>query len=185
MSNLNTSEIAQQRFGATGFLSSFGGPARVLSLVVAATALTACAHDPGLTPNSAARLRMPRHSAMHPAGAGPVKVARQRPPFRTPAVASGRPALASKGLASYYWEGTKTANGEKFDGSELTAAHRSLPFGTRLKVTDEVSGRSVTVRVNDRGPFIRGREVDLSYSAAKAIGMLDKGVTNVRLDVVE
>jgi rare lipoprotein A len=67
----------------------------------------------------------------------------------------------------------------------LTAAHPTLPFGTRLRVTDTNSGRFVTVRVNDRGPYVRGRVVDISPSAAEALGMVDKGITNVRLEVVQ
>src|SRR5690242_2968260 len=90
----------------------------------------------------------------------------------------------SQGLASFYTEGTQTANGEKFDTYAMTAAHRTLPFGTQLRVTSLACGRSVTVRINDRGPYIRGRVVDLSYSAAKALGMVDAGVAKVRLDVL-
>ena len=92
---------------------------------------------------------------------------------------------ASHGVASFYTEGTKTASGEKFNTMEMTAAHPTLPFGTRLRVTDVGSGKSVTVRVNDRGPYIQGRVVDVSYSAANALGMVGKGVANVKLDVVE
>ena len=88
------------------------------------------------------------------------------------------------GVASFYTEGEETANGEKIDPNALTAAHRSLPFGTMLKVTDTATGRSVTVRVNDRGPFVEGRVVDLSYSAAAALGIVDQGITKVRLDIV-
>jgi rare lipoprotein A len=91
---------------------------------------------------------------------------------------------ASQGVASFYTEGTETASGEKFDTHELTAAHPTLPFGTKLRVTNATTGRSVTVRVNDRGPYVHGRVVDLSYSAADALGMVDKGVANVKLDVV-
>ena len=93
--------------------------------------------------------------------------------------------IASHGIASFYSEGTKTASGEKFDANELTAAHPSLPFGTKLRVTDVKTGRSVTVRVNDRGPYVRGRIVDVSHSAATELGLVDKGVANVRLDVVQ
>ena len=89
------------------------------------------------------------------------------------------------GLASFYSEGTKTASGEKFDAHELTAAHPTLPFGTKLRVTNVATGRSVTVRVNDRGPYVPGRIVDVSYSAAQSLGMVGKGVANVKLDVVQ
>jgi rare lipoprotein A len=89
------------------------------------------------------------------------------------------------GVASFYSEGSKTANGETFDPHELTAAHRSLPFGTKLRVTNVSTGQSVTVRVNDRGPFIPGRDVDVSHSAAEALGIVDDGVAKVRMDVVK
>jgi rare lipoprotein A len=92
---------------------------------------------------------------------------------------------ASHGVASFYTEGTKTASGERFNTMEMTAAHPTLPFGTKLRVTDVASGKSVTVRVNDRGPYVRGRVVDVSYSAANALGMVGKGVANVKLDVVQ
>jgi rare lipoprotein A len=88
------------------------------------------------------------------------------------------------GLASFYSEGSETASGEKFNPNELTAAHPTLPFGTRLRVTNLSNGRSVTVRVNDRGPFVAGRKVDVSYSAAERIGIIDQGVAKVKLDVV-
>jgi rare lipoprotein A len=93
--------------------------------------------------------------------------------------------VASHGLASFYKEGTQTASGETFDAHELTAAHPSLPFGTRLRVTNVATGRSVTVRVNDRGPFVPGRVVDVSYSAAETLGMLEGGIAKVKLDVVQ
>ena len=92
---------------------------------------------------------------------------------------------ASQGVASFYSNQQETASGEKFDGHELTAAHPTLPFGTKLRVTDVKTGRSVTVRVNDRGPYVPGRIVDVSYSAAQSLGMIGKGVANVRLDVVQ
>ena len=89
------------------------------------------------------------------------------------------------GLASFYTEGTKTANGETFNTHELTAAHPSLPFGTKLRVTNVSTGQSVTVRVNDRGPYVPGRVVDVSYSAAEQLGMVKGGVAKVKLDVVQ
>ena len=87
-------------------------------------------------------------------------------------------------VASLYGHDSETASGEKFDPHELTAAHRTLPFGTRLRVTNLSNGRSVMVRVNDRGPFVRGRTVDVSASAAEALKMTERGVVNVKLDVV-
>jgi rare lipoprotein A len=92
---------------------------------------------------------------------------------------------ASRGVASFYTEGTQTASGEKFDTHDLTAAHPTLPFGTRLRVTNVASGKSVTVRVNDRGPYVPGRVVDVSYSAAETLGMVGPGIAKVKLDVVQ
>jgi rare lipoprotein A len=85
------------------------------------------------------------------------------------------------GIAAYYssdYSG-KTACGERYDPKKYTAAHRSLPFGTRLRVTDPKSHRSVTVVVNDRGPFTKGRVLDLSLAAAKALRMMDRGLMKV------
>ena len=98
-----------------------------------------------------------------------------------------RPAVET-GYASYYggeFEGRRTASGERYEGDELTAAHRTLPFGTRIRVTHVASGRSVTCRVNDRGPHKKGRIVDLSYRAAEVLGMLREGVSKVTLEVLE
>jgi len=93
--------------------------------------------------------------------------------------------VTSNGLASFYSEGTRTASGEQFNPNELTAAHPNLPFGTKLRVTDVATGRSVVVRVNDRGPFVPGRVVDVSYSAAAALGIVGRGTAQVKLDVVQ
>ena len=81
------------------------------------------------------------------------------------------PALAQSGIASVYaYSGGKTASGEKAHPGRLTAAHRTLPFGTKVKVTNKRNGRSVTVRINDRGPFVRGRIIDPTPAAAQALG---------------
>jgi rare lipoprotein A len=95
-------------------------------------------------------------------------------------------ALTFSGVASYYgkeFHGRKTASGERYDMHALTAAHRTLPFGTIVRVTSAASGKSVQVRINDRGPFIADRIIDLSYAAAKAIGMLSVG--QVRIDIIK
>jgi len=89
------------------------------------------------------------------------------------------------GLASFYGHDTKTASGEKFDARAMTAAHRTLPFGTRVRVTDIATGRSVMVRINDRGPYIGGRIIDVSTAAAESLGIVGRGVAKVRVDVVE
>jgi rare lipoprotein A len=88
------------------------------------------------------------------------------------------------GMASYYGNesGSKTASGARFNQNAMTAAHRSLPFGTRLRVTH--GGRSVVVTINDRGPFIRGRVLDLSTGAARAVGLTGAGVGRVTAEVV-
>lgn len=86
--------------------------------------------------------------------------------------------LIGSGRASYYgagFAGRPTASGERFNPSELTAAHRTLPFGTRVKVTNASNGRSVIVRINDRGPFHGGRVIDLSQEAARRIGLIQQG----------
>jgi rare lipoprotein A len=113
-----------------------------------------------------------------------VAVARKHTPFASNKKAAATQ-VASHGIASFYTEGTKTASGEKFNTHELTAAHPTLPFGTRLRVTNVASGQSVTVRVNDRGPYVRGRVVDVSYAAAETLGMVGGGVAKVKLDVVQ
>ena len=89
-----------------------------------------------------------------------------------------------KGIASWY-EDTHTASGELYQRDLLTAAHKKLPFGTIVKVLNLDNGKSVNVRINDRGPFVRGRVIDLSYSAAKEIDMLEAGLARVRLVVIE
>lgn len=89
------------------------------------------------------------------------------------------------GLASYYWQEQRTATGEPFDKMAMTAAHKTLPFGTRVRVTNVSNRRSVVVRINDRGPFTPGRVIDLSYAAAGALGMHDKGLAPVRVEVVK
>ena len=83
--------------------------------------------------------------------------------------------------ASFYQHGARTASGERFNPSGLTAAHRTLPFGTRLKLVNQHNGRSVIVRVNDRGPFIRGRGLDVSRGAALALGMVASGVATLNV----
>lgn len=91
------------------------------------------------------------------------------------------------GVASYYAEryvDRHTASGELYQSSEMTAAHRTLPFGTLVRVTNIKNGRSVIVRVNDRGPFVRGRIIDLSRAAFDSIGNTSQGLLQVRIEVV-
>ena len=92
------------------------------------------------------------------------------------------------GMASYYgrrFHGRRTANGERFDMAAMTAAHRTLPFGSRVRVTNPRNGRSVVVRINDRGPFVRGRTIDVSRGAAEQLGMVNAGHARVELELIE
>jgi rare lipoprotein A len=90
-------------------------------------------------------------------------------------------AAAQTGKASYYKSGHRTANGERFDPHGYTAAHRTLPFGTKVLVTNVKTGKSVIVRINDRGPFIKNRIIDVSYGAAKVLGITATGVATVKI----
>jgi len=170
---------------------------RVLGVTLGAMALAACAqsnvaHRQSAFAPSSRQASIERHPE-----APRVSVVRRRDAPSNNIFASGifepkvfapkgfTPKTASGGVASYYSEGKSTASGEKFDPNELTAAHPSLPFGTKLRVTNTTTGKSVTVRVNDRGPYVPGRVVDVSYSAAQALGMVRSGTANVKLDVVQ
>ena len=106
-----------------------------------------------------------------------------------PRKADRPPAPAGEsGIASYYaksLDGRRTASGERYDRKALTAAHRTLPFGSRVRVTNLHNGRSVVVRINDRGPFVEKRVIDLSYAAARELQFIEKGTTRVRLEVLE
>ena len=95
------------------------------------------------------------------------------------------PAMAQCGRASWYALHSRTASGERMNPAALVAAHRSLPFGTLVKVENLGNGRSVVVRINDRGPFIRGRVIDVSRGAAQKLGFVGAGVAKVRLSVVK
>ena len=137
---------------------------RLLAVFLTSAALAACAQSPATT-NKSELLSTGRHASL----------------------ATGKHAagITSYGLASYYSEGTQTASGEQYDPNALTAAHPNLPFGTKLRVTNVATGRSVIVRVNDRGPFVPGRVVDVSSSAAAALGMVGRGTAQVKLDVIQ
>ena len=92
------------------------------------------------------------------------------------------------GIASWYgpgFHGDRTANGEIYDMYAMTAAHKTLPFGTIVRVVDLETGKSVVVRINDRGPFIEGRIIDLSYAAALELGMVEKGLAKVGLKIMK
>ena len=160
---------------------------RLLAVTLAAASLAACAQSSVVTQKS--ELRASRQASVDHDRTTSSMMKRRVAAVRRHIPASRRDTAdtktASHGVASFYTEGTKTANGEKFNTLDMTAAHPTLPFGTKLRVTNVASGQSVTVRVNDRGPYVRGRVVDVSYSAADALGMVGKGVAKVKLDVVQ
>ena len=109
-------------------------------------------------------------------------------PPRPSTPAEPSPSLVQTGIASWYGRvhhGRKTASGERYDMTEMTAAHRSLPIGTRVRVTNLANGRTVVVRVNDRGPFVDGRLIDVSHAAARALDALGAGVFKARIEVLE
>lgn len=161
--------------------------AQLIVVIAGAATLAACAQSSVVSksefssePREAAL--PPRHHEARVATSARVKVARKHTPFKT--AKKDQSSTPSRGIASFYTKDQETASGEKFDTHELTAAHPSLPFGTKLRVTNVSTGKSVTVRVNDRGPYVPGRIVDVSYSAAEALGMVDDGTAKVKLDVV-
>jgi rare lipoprotein A len=162
---------------------------RLVAVVLTVAALAACTHSSGVVPASLSASRhapsdYPVRRAFVVNKRHFVVTTKKHAPFtgdKQTAEAQG----ASYGLASFYDESSQTASGEKFNARELTAAHRTLPFGTRLRITNVASGNSVTVRVNDRGPFVPGRIVDLSSSAADVIGMTKRGVAKVKVDIVQ
>lgn len=111
------------------------------------------------------------------------ETAEQAPPPSAP-----QETVLGQGSASYYaakFNGRRTASGERFDNAAMTAAHRTLPFGSRVRVTNPANGRSVVVRINDRGPFTRGRVIDVSRAAAEELGMVARGHANVELALID
>jgi rare lipoprotein A len=107
------------------------------------------------------------------------------PKVETPAAPGEKPIFSQTGRASFYGRnhhGHVTASGEAFDMNALTAAHRTLEFGTVVRVTNLDSGQVVKVRINDRGPFVSGRVIDLSEKAARTLGIIDDGVARVRIE---
>lgn len=104
---------------------------------------------------------------------------------KTPAPQASAAAFRQVGVASWYgpgFHGKRTASGERFDQNDLTAAHRKLPLGSEVKVTNLENGRSIVVEINDRGPYIKGRVIDLSKAAARRLGLVEHGVGKVRIE---
>ena len=194
---------------ASGLVSGFRIPLlRILMLMVAALAFSAgseaqakpspvahkaAAHKaaaakakPAKTKGVASHVKKPLTVAQRKAAA---VAARKKEAARVARVirAAGPPPPIKKqydGVASFYSDRQRLASGGRFNPSAMTAAHRSLPFGTKVQVTDKHSGRKVTVTINDRGPYKRGRVIDLSRAAAHALGIGGRGVSNVRVTVI-
>ena len=98
---------------------------------------------------------------------------------------SNEAAAAQCGMASWYTMGTRTASGERMSSAVLAAAHRTLPFGTQVRVENLGNGKSVIVRINDRGPFVRGRVIDVTRAAALELGMIHSGTASVRVTAID
>jgi rare lipoprotein A len=139
------------------------------------------------------------HRTARKSGIGSDKIVqpRQKPTKRTASVApvtmpkeakknlgDGHRPAGTHGMASFYWEPQALASGGRFNPNALTAAHKTLPFGTRVRVTHLGNGRSVEVKINDRGPYVAGRIIDLSKAAAGIIGMTAQGVARVAVEVL-
>lgn len=153
-------------------------PFDVLPAIVAGVLLAGCAASPRFaTKNTTA-------SSSVDGTTESVKPAPDKP-LRNP---SGKVLLTLDGVASFYaddYHGKQTSNGETFNMNDLTAAHRTFPFGTKVRVTNIENKKSVIVRINDRGPFREGRIIDLSLAAAKELDLLKVGTARVKLEVLE
>jgi rare lipoprotein A len=128
---------------------------------------------------------LPPVSQAHEAAAPAPASQAPAPQAHEAAAPAGKPATPQVVTASWYgpgFHGQETASGETFDQHALTAAHRTLPLGTVAKVTNLETGQSVTVKINDRGPYVKGRQLDLSQAAAKQIGLTKKGIAKVKIE---
>jgi rare lipoprotein A len=155
-----------------------------LSLLLATTGLAGCATQtlPPAPPQQPAAPQQPK--VVPPVPQQPRAAPRQPPTVPPQSLATG-PFFAETGLASFYGRahaGKLTASGEKFDHRDFTAAHRTLAFGTLVRVTNLANGRAVTVEITDRGPSVESRIIDLSLAAASALGMQNKGIARVKLE---
>lgn len=152
---------------------------RLLALLLI-TALAGCSTQ---APRSPQQQPAPPPVAVPPPA--PPQPAPPQPREVPPQTLAAGPFFTEEGLASFYGRahaGKPTASGKKFDHRDFTAAHRTLPFGTLVRVTNLSNGRTVTVEITDRGPRIQTRVLDISFAAADALGMLEKGVTRVKLE---
>jgi rare lipoprotein A (peptidoglycan hydrolase) len=117
--------------------------------------------------------------------AGPKIIVQDDRPGQPPAIFNPKPVTVQRGKASYYWQDARTASGERFHPEGMTAAHRKFPLQSWIRVTNERNGKSVILRVNDRGPYIRGRIVDVSRGAARKLDMMKAGVVPVKVELLE
>jgi rare lipoprotein A len=157
---------------------------RLFAAALAAATLAACA-QPAAVSDKAGSLGANRQASVDRARKGSLWSRSAEAKQQVTSATKTETGNSSYGLASFYGHESRTASGEKFDRGELTAAHRTLPFGTRVRVTNVATGKSVTVRINDRGPYVPGRVVDVSHSAAESLGIVRQGVAKVKVDVVE
>jgi len=155
---------------------------RLLALIAIALLLSACSHKP-------VTVAVPPAPPATPEGIPPVESGQSQPPQETIEVPSGtKPLLVETGIASWYgapYHNRRGSNGEIYNMHAMTAAHRTLPLGSIVRVTNPTNGNSVVVRITDRGPFIAGRIIDLSQAAAKQIGLIQKGTAQVRVEVLK
>ncbi|WP_340115616.1 septal ring lytic transglycosylase RlpA family protein [Pelagibius sp. 7325] len=178
---------------------------KALSLATLLLLLSACAASPaasggpqGIAATSQSSQRAPGASAAAPSTADAGKASaeghliatlqpKDQAPLETDGAADETVTMSFTGLASWYgkrFHGLRTASGERYDMTAFTAAHPSLPFGSRVRVTNLANDRSVVVIINDRGPFVKTRLIDVSHAAAKQLGILADGVAEVRVDVL-
>jgi len=151
-----------------------------LPFLLLATGLAGCATQPA----QQMRPTPPQQQAVEAAPQQPVTAPRL-PPAVPPQSTEAGPFFSQTGMASFYGPahaGKRTASGENFDHRDFTAAHRTLAFGTLVRVTNLSNGRTVNVKITDRGPHIKNRVIDISLAAAREIGMQSKGITRVRLE---
>jgi rare lipoprotein A len=151
---------------------------RVLAVCIAGLVLAGCATSPRFAARSTpSSTKDPANSQTPTAGE-----------LKTPRNPGGKILLTLEGVASYYadeFHGKQTSNGEIYDMNSLTAAHRTFPFGTKVRITNLENGKIVVVRVNDRGPFHEGRIIDLSLAAAKELDLVRSGTARVKIEVLE
>jgi len=157
---------------------------QLFAVALTAATLAACAQSSVITDRSSLapsrQASLESHTKALFVGSGHVTaIVKEHAPSTTDEYAKQKQD-ALYGLASSYGNGSETASGQRFNANELTAAHRTLPFGTRVRVTNHSNGRSVVVTINDRGPFVRGRIIDVTPAAAHALGM--SGLASVTVE---